>query len=56
MKTQFIITADTDAMKVTLVVKQGGKVMWKQDRESVTQACQTIMNSIGKVMEKRGQA
>lgn len=52
MKTEFRIVADTSKMKVVLVVKQGGKVMWAKDCESVTQACQMILHGIGKVMSK----
>lgn len=52
MKTQFVITADTSSMKVTLAVRQGGRIKWMKDCESVTQACQMILNGIGSVMEK----
>lgn len=54
MKTQFIITADTDLMKVTLVVKQG-KIQWRKDFRTVTDACTSILHGIDAVQQKQGK-
>jgi hypothetical protein len=55
VKTQFIITADTDpkTMTVTLTVKQDGEVMFNKQYPTVTDAARYLLDGIAKVMEKR---